>query len=289
MKACRMPRDALQIEEGTEAVRYWACSDLGGLELLWGRFRRHAYRPHSHPGYVIAVITEGVEAVNCQGSLHRAGPGDILFVNPEAIHDGQSGADDGWQYRVFYPTIAAVESVMDGMGTAHTTPYFSETVVHDPVLAQRLAQLHADAANGRSSFRVQNAWTQLLGDLLLRHSTYKGHGNLERSEPHRVRRIRELIEAQFDQPLTLDLLAGEAQLSPFHLIRLFKAEMGVSPHSYLIAYRLRRAKALLDRRESAADAAVAVGFVDQSHFIRHFKAAYGFTPGQYAAARSGRS
>src|SRR5262245_60784711 len=99
-----------------EATRYWTRGDLGGLELLWGRFVDHAYRPHSHAGYVIAVVTHGVETVNCRGVLHRAGPGDILFVNPESIHDGQRGAAGGWQYRVFYPTLHAVSRLLTDDG-----------------------------------------------------------------------------------------------------------------------------------------------------------------------------
>lgn len=269
-----------------EAARYWVRDDLGGLELLWGRFRQHAYRPHSHPGYVIAVVTEGVEAVNCRGALHRSGPGDILFVNPEAIHDGQRGGDEGWQYRVFYPTIATVQVLISGEGSARSTPYFHETVVHDPVLARRLAELHADLEDSRFSFGAQATWTELLGELLDRYASCELPRKVNRPEPLRVRRARELIETHFDQPLTLDRLAAEVQLSAFHLIRSFRAEMGVSPHAYLIACRLRRAKALLDLGEGSARAAAAAGFVDQSHFIRHFKAAYGFTPGQYVAARS---
>jgi AraC-like DNA-binding protein len=278
-----MPRAQLSTRDDQEAARYWTRDDLGGLEFLWARFRRHAYRPHSHPGYVIAVVTNGVETVNCRGSLHRAGPGDILFVNPEATHDGQSGAEDGWQYRVFYPSLGRAAIAQDGK--LCETPYFTDTVVHDPALAARLARLHAVAETARSKFCAQVEWLDLLGEVVTRYCSVQGPRMPNERESARIRRIREMIEANCDAPLSLDCLAAEVQVSPYHLIRLFKAHTGVSPHAYLIARRLRRAKVLLDRKESAAEVAAAAGFVDQSHFIRHFKAAYGFTPGQYAAAR----
>ena len=284
-----MPIERPSSENRKEASRYWTRDDLAGLELLWGCFRRHAYRPHSHPGYVIAVVTAGVEAVNCNGVLYRAGPGDILFVNPEEIHDGQRGVDAGWQYRVFYPTVAAMRDLVADGGNSHVTPYFINTVVHDPDLAQRLTQFHSAVENGQFPFGEQSVWTELLGELVTRYSSFPGPVPSDRPEQCRIRRVRELIEADFDKSLSLERLADEAQLSQFHLLRLFKAAVGVAPHAYLIALRLRRAKALLDRRISAAEAAIAVGFVDQSHFIKHFKSAYGFTPGQYAAARSAHS
>lgn len=270
---------------GPDTVRYWTCGALGDLELLRGTFKRHAYRPHSHPGYVIAVVTGGVETVNCRGSLHYSGPGDILFVNPQEIHDGQRGTDEGWQYRVFYPRVADLRALVGDDGNGKSRPFFADTVVRDPMLARRLAQFHASTETGRSALSAQQTWMELLGAVIARHSSGNGQETATVREPRRIRRIRELIEAHYDRAPSLDRLAMEVQLSPFHLQRIFKAALGLSPHAYLIGYRLKKAKALLDDRESAASAAVAAGFSDQSHFIRHFKSAYGFTPGQYVAAR----
>lgn len=260
--------------------------------MLRGAFKHHAYRPHSHPGYVIAIVTGGVETVNCRGSLHYSGPGDILLVNPEEIHDGQRGADEGWQYRVFYPRVADMQALVDEGEGRRSAPFYPDTVVHDPALARQLARFHASAETRQPALSVQQTWAELLGAVIARHSLCDKPGRnkpgpVAGREPLRIRRVRELIEARYDQPPSLDRLAREANVSRFHLLRLFKAEMGVSPHAYLIGYRLKKAKALLDRGEHAANAAVDTGFSDQSHFIRHFKAAYGFTPGQYAAARAG--
>jgi len=270
----------------SETVRYRTCAALGDLELLHGTFKRHAYRPHTHPGYVIAVVTGGVETVNCRGTLHYSGPGDILFVNPEEVHDGQRGADEGWQYRVFYPRIAQMQALAEGGGVRRSAPYFADTVVRDPELAGRLAQFHVATESGCSTLGLQQAWTELLGALVARHARWAEWLPAARSEQRRIRLARERIEAHYDRPPSLDRLAGEAQLSPFHFLRLFKAETGLSPHAYLIQTRLKKAKALLEHGTSSAGAAADTGFSDQSHFIRHFKAAYGVTPGRYRAARA---
>lgn len=272
---------------GSETVRYRTCAALGDLELLRGTFKRHVYRPHTHPGYVIAVVNGGVETVNCRGTLHYSGPGDILFVNPEEVHDGQRGADEGWQYRVFYPRIAQMLALADGEDAGRCAPFFTDTVVRDPALARRLAQFHAAAEAGRSALGLQQTWAELLGAVVARYAKCAQPEPAAGGEQRRIRLVRERIEAHYERPPSLDRLAGEVQLSPFHLLRLFKAEVGLSPHAYLIHFRLQQAKALLDNGDSAADAAADCGFSDQSHFIRHFKAAYGVTPGQYMAARAG--
>src|SRR5262249_50302346 len=114
-----------------------------------------------------------------------------------------------------------------------------------PALAVRLARLHAAAETARATFCEQVEWLDLLGEVVTRYCSVQGPLKSNEREPVRVRRIREMIEAHCDAPLSLDCLAAEVQVSP-----LFKAHTGVSPHAYLIAQRLRRAKALLDQKES---------------------------------------
>ena len=61
------------------------------------------------------------------------------------------------------------------------------------------------------------------------------------------------------------------------------AESGLPPHQYQTHVRLARARALLRRGEPASQVAIAVGFADQSHFVRAFRRFHGLTPGAYFA------
>ena len=58
-------------------------------------------------------------------------------------------------------------------------------------------------------------------------------------------------------------------------------EVGATPHTYLVARRVSRAKELLAGASPLSEVALACGFYDQSHFTRIFKAWSGVTPGQY--------
>ena len=72
-----------------------------------------------------------------------------------------------------------------------------------------------------------------------------------------------------------------AYLSPYHFARQVKASTGRSPHQYVIARRVDRAKQPLqqDRNLSLAEVAASAGFSDQSQFSHHFKRLVGVTPG----------
>src|SRR5262249_10207640 len=75
------------------------------------------------------------------------------------------------------------------------------------------------------------------------------------------RRVHDYIAAHFDQKITNDALAQIAGLSTAHFCAVFKQTEGVSPHRYVLQYRVRRAQQLLTSTEmSVAEIADAVGF-----------------------------
>jgi AraC family transcriptional regulator len=92
-----------------------------------------------------------------------------------------------------------------------------------------------------------------------------------------VRFIRE----HYAEQISLADIAAAAGMSPFHLTRVFKKTMGMSPHQYLVEVRVHSARALVSaggEHPSLAEVAAAVGFADQSHLTRQFKRILGTTP-----------
>ena len=73
-------------------------------------------------------------------------------------------------------------------------------------------------------------------------------------------------------------LARELDSSPSHFAALFSMSVGEPPHRYQIRRRVERAWELLLSGTAPADAAVAVGFYDQSHLSRHMRRVLGRSP-----------
>ena len=108
-------------------------------------------------------------------------------------------------------------------------------------------------------------------------------------QPRAVADAVAFIHDNCTREISLGDIAAAASLSPFHLARVFKQALGVSPHQYLIQLRVNSARWLLSAgsgERSLAELANAVGFADQSHLTRHFKRVLGVTPRQFRGPRS---
>jgi AraC family transcriptional regulator len=107
--------------------------------------------------------------------------------------------------------------------------------------------------------------------------------------PAWLTRVEELLHAETCGRLDLARVAGEAGVHPMHLTRVFRRHHGMSLGAFARRLKIEAACAALARpQESLADIACGLGFTDQSHFTRTFKAATGLTPGRFRGAVLGR-
>lgn len=101
-----------------------------------------------------------------------------------------------------------------------------------------------------------------------------------------ARRVVDHVLAHLDIPIRVEDLAGVTRLSTSHFSRAFKLSFHMSPHAYVIALRLARARALmLESDEQMSQIAAACGFADQAHFSRAFRRKTGCAPGLWRRER----
>jgi AraC-like DNA-binding protein len=107
--------------------------------------------------------------------------------------------------------------------------------------------------------------------MLLRHEGFR-----------RLCRARDLLQQLDDPAPTIEQLAAEVKISPFHFIRQFEAVFGFTPHQYRIQIRLDRAKYLLaSGTQSVTDVCMEVGFTSVGSFSTLFTRRFGETPSAY--------
>jgi len=266
-----------------EAVIFSRVSDLDDLELLHATFVTHTFPKHTHETFAIGVIERGVQATFYKGATHIATAGDICLVNPGEVHTGFSPHESGWTYRVFYPDAALLQKVAKEVSThGKCLPHFPSPVIKDPFLSSRILSLLKIIEDSDVLLEKESLLLSVLGQMIHRHAHQREDpplaGIRKRSA---VKTVLEYLDANFTENITLGELSNMADVSRFHLLRLFRATVGLPPHAYLIQKRIDYARALLSRRLPLSEIALETGFSDQSHFTRRFKDVVGVTPGRY--------
>lgn len=250
-----------------------------GIELFEAAFSTQTFGRHAHEGFAIGAIAEGAGGYVCRGESMVLPAGSLSLMNPEEPHTGHAAAGRV-RYNMLYASENAVRAVL---GLRHLRG-FSAIAPQDRglKLTRALASL-AYRLNSQETTDWQIAIEEAVHNVLAQAFTHYGGTELRaaRREPVAVKRVRARIAAGVEagEALTLAALADEAGLNPSYLIRSVKRATGLTPHAHIVQARVDHARRMLLDGVPAAEAAVAAGFADQPHLIRHFRRHYGVTPG----------
>jgi len=96
-----------------------------------------------------------------------------------------------------------------------------------------------------------------------------------------LKSLKQIIMDVPENKFMIEDMAQRIGISPYHMIRQFKAVCGLTPHQFQIQCRVRKAQTLLEEGQSVTEAAYATGFCDQRHFDRCFQKIVRLTPSEY--------
>jgi AraC family transcriptional regulator len=169
-------------------------------------------------------------------------------------------------------------------GAVEIVPRFA---ISDPLLEQLALAIITALEDGRTedALYIDTMARLMAAHLARKHSTRVAAERPVAGDgltPRRLKRLLAYIEEHLGDDLTLKRMALETELSPFYLARVFKSEVGKSPHQYVLDRRIARARALLrDTTIPIADVALATGFSSQSHMSTWFRRLVGVSPANY--------
>lgn len=251
-----------------------------GLQRIEARFGGPAYEPHRHDTYAFGLTLSGVQSFHYRGQMRHSLVGNSIVLHPDELHDGQAGVEEGFQYRMFYVDPSTIHDALDDR--SRSLPFLPDCISDDPRLTAALRPAVADMDRTIAPLE----WSGIIADLADILSTLDpSTPNRRRSPPDTaaVRTAKQALQDSLDDdptnPVDLNDLEEITGQSRFALARHFRAVSGTSPHRWLVQRKLQRALGAILSGVSLAEAAAEAGFSDQAHLTRHFKAAYGMTPG----------
>jgi AraC-like DNA-binding protein len=267
--------DPVPTPDARRTVRFWrpdTAAVTGMLRVDQEDRTRITYAEH----FTVLVIYEGAFDGWYRGTVRTHVAGSLKLKEPGEVHRAlQIHAPFTLQGASFAPPLVAAAA--DALGLCGPLQFKAsgfapgERATH-LAFAMHDALVREDASEIERTTLVAETLSEILG--APSHSSKRA--------PLAVRRARALLHDALADKITLDDLAEHAALDKFHLVRAFRAEIGVPPYEYLTHVRVSRARELLRRGARVAEAAQAVGFYDESQLHRHFRRIVGVAPGVYA-------
>ena len=176
-------------------------------------------------------------------------------------------------------------------------PFFERAYPYDAGIRRQIFTIKQHTlAFEQHKEQINESLFSLLASLIQMQGSIKGEvENLEavkkatREELYkRLYLVKDLIDAAYQDNITLETLSAAALINPCYLLRLFKSYFNITPHQYITARRIDAAKKLLlTGGLPVAEICNSVGFADLSSFSKLFKRETGLSPVKYAAINSG--
>jgi AraC-like DNA-binding protein len=270
----------MKVNDTSWQSKIWQVPGLDDFEFLHATNVTYDYPAHIHEEYSIALILKGTERTHYRNISSVAPPGSFLLFNPEEVHSSRSV---GTEYRTMKIKPNPLNRIaFEYFG--HTTPKlnFPKLVINDALMFRILLKLHLRLEQSASPFEQESHFISTIGQLVARYSKNSIVLQSHRKEPNYVKLIRDYLRSHYSRNVTLAHLSSITNLSPFYLLRVFRNQVGCTPHEYQTQVRITRARKLIRKGHSISDVSLETGFFDQSHLSKNFKRIVGISPGQYS-------
>lgn len=252
---------------------------------------------YSGPGYyttrsgldsfLIKLTLSGKGSLSYNGQEYTLLPGDFFWIDCRNPQDYRTAPDNGHWHVLWvhfwganaenYYTL--FQQMNQGSPVGKLPENSATTQLLDTLL--HLYENHSGELN--VDIRCANLLTQLLSGLLEAVSATP----VALSLPPAISAVRNYLQSHYSQPVTLETLSQQFNISKFHLQRSFRRYTGLSPSEYQQKIRLTKAKELLRTTTFSINLiADSVGFESASAFISAFKKQEGTTPLKYRAGWS---
>ncbi|EHU1906142.1 AraC family transcriptional regulator [Acinetobacter baumannii] len=270
-----------------QTFEFWQDRRMPYVETRRSCFGRTCYKSHSHPTFSIGAIDEGNSVFQSSfGTAQKISAGTLVIVPAHVEHSCNPMPNQAWSYQMLHLDLAWLNqlySEFQEQGLDLHIPQHKPLIIKDESLYEAFTEMNETLFDAQKLiFEKEQSLLHCLIHLLLPHFILE-----EIQKPQYLYKdFLNLIDviSSSEGFISLEELAQRVGLSRYAIIRLFKTNVGLTPHAFQINSKINQAREQLKQGVPLAELAVNLGFSDQSHFHKAFKAHTGVTPRQFQLA-----
>lgn len=238
------------------------------IEIVRGN-SSHSFPMHSHDCFCIGIVTGGQIRFKINGAEYLLAKNSVYFVPPHIEHTILAVDKKPYDYQV----ICVPDMFAAGEKAAEFQQYIFNTAA-----GKRLVNALESYNSTRDYQKLYDCATGFIQDNVNANAK---NIPLHQRNAEPVAAMVNYIRKHLDEPFSLQKLCDYTHLTKFHLLRLFKEQMGTAPYQFYIQAKVRKIKQGLLAAQPAAELAYDLKFTDQSHLCNTFKKHVGVTPKQF--------
>lgn len=245
----------------------------------------HKFGPAVRDHYIIHYVLRGRGILECNGRKYTLTAGSGFLIAPYQSATYIADAKEPWEYVWIAFVGSQADAILAQCGLSGEMPVFQYRL--DEPLENHLPTDYC--ASSITDWREYASLGKLYSFLGLLMRNYESQKGMAKPAGQPLRVALDFIEANFFNDITVEQVAAQVGLSRSQLFRIFKSSLGVSVQSYILQFRLRKARSLVCSTElSMTEIALSCGFQDTAYFTRSFKRQYGMAPLIYRTSDEAR-
>ena len=258
-------------------TKIYTDKNLPFIELRYSNSNAH-YKKHFHSTFSIGVNKKGISTYTNSDKEYTLDKNMISIMNPNAVHSCNSCSEVLNEYYMLYIDKDWCKNIQKSInGEVEEFVHVNEHILKDDEFYINFLSLCEKLFSEISYLDKED---ELINFFIKFFSLYIKVDSIEVTDT-KFKKIVAYLDENYRDNISLNELSDLFDLNPFYIIRLFKSQMNLTPHSYLLNVKINRAKELLKEGFSIVDTALECGFFDQSHFHKNFLKIVATTPNEY--------
>jgi len=248
------------------------------VELRYSNSSKN-YKEHIHDTFSIGALKKGKRKFKYLNKEVLIEPHMLAVVNANEVHScNMIELPIQSEYYVMYLDNAWCLDIQKSLFKNITELRdFPICLLEDETLYLEFISMCEVFFNDEFYLKKEEVLIEFMSNLYTSYFEY----NISTIKTNKLDEIITYMKNNISENITLEELSLKFNINKYHLTRVFKKQQGLNAHAYFLNLKINKAKELLKQGFSIVNTALELGFVDQSHFHRHFSNIVAATPKEY--------